>query len=60
VACASCTSLGLVDQLAMRGSRCLACGDLLAPGLAERAARGGPFAAAIGTVTRSARIVADS
>jgi hypothetical protein len=60
VACASCTSLGLVDQLAMRGSRCLACGALLAPGLAERAARGGPFAAAIGAVTRSARIVADS
>jgi hypothetical protein len=56
VACVDCTSLGLIDQLAMRGSRCLACGALLAPGLSERAARGSPFPVATGTGTRSARI----
>lgn len=56
VACGSCTSLGLIDQLAMRGSRCLACGAMLAPGLSERAARGSPFPAAIGAATRNARI----
>jgi hypothetical protein len=60
VACASCTSLGLIDQLAMRGSCCLACGTLLAPGLTERAARGSPFPAPIGAATRNARIAARS
>ncbi len=60
IVCAECSSFGLIDPLAVRASRCLACDAVLAPGLADRAARASPFPPTRGAVTRGARIPAGS